>query len=439
MQEKLLRAKDLADTNPEYALKLCNEVLDEDFDNDMALFIQGYILMQTEKFGLAYNLFQRCAQLRPNQTEIYNNMGMCLEIDYPERAMECFDKALAIHPKNHHAMINKALMHLKRAEPEKCVKLCTEALRIDPSSRAAHDNKAQGLLMLREWAHGWDEYTHSWGGKHRRKRDFDGLPEWEGQENATVIVYGEQGLGDEILFASCVPDLREMSKQVILECDRRLQNVFERSFGVEAFGTRYDERSPITDWHKADYVISAGELPRFFRRTHRSFPGDAYLKPDHERCVQWQALLKTMPGLKIGLAWTGGLKNTGKAERSIDLDTLAPLFDLPHTFVSLEYKEPDLLGYPIKHWSRAVDKSVDFDDTLALINELDLVISVTTTVVHAAGALGKECWCLVPKHPSFRFHLSGDMPWHKSVKLIRQTDTWEDVVFQVKRKLEALC
>jgi len=438
MQEKLLRAKDLAEIDPEYALKLCNEVLEDDFYNDMALFIQGYILMQSEKFGLAYNLFRRCAELRPDQTEIWNNMGMCLEIDYPTLAMDAFDKALELNPRNHHAMINKGLMYLKCGQPEKCVKLCNQALKIDPNSRAAHDNKAQALLMMREWAQGWDEYTYSWGGKHRRKRDF-GLPEWEGQKDATVIVYAEQGLGDEILFASCIPDLQAISKQVIVECDRRLQGVFERSFGVEAFGTRFEERSPITDWHQADYVISMGELPRFFRRSHKAFPGTAYLEPDPERCVQWRALLDTLPGLKIGLAWTGGLKNTGKKERSLGLDTLAPLFDLPHTFISLEYKEPDLKGYPIKHWSRAVDKSADYDDTLALINELDLVISVTTTAVHAAGALGKECWCLVPEHPSFRFHLSGEMPWHKSVKLIRQNGLWDNTVIELRKKLEALC
>lgn len=439
MIEKLLRAKELAEIDPEQSIRLCNEVLEDDFDNAMALFIQGYVLMQSEKFGLAYNLFERCLQLNPHQTEIWNNMGMCLEIEYPERAMMCFDEALVIKPDNHHALINKGLMHLKRGEPEKCVKLCNQALKIDPTSRAAHDNKAQGLLMMREWAQGWDEYTHSWGGKHRRKRDF-GLPIWEGQKDARVIVYAEQGLGDEILFASCIPDLQAISKQVIVECDQRLQGVFERSFGVEAFGTRFENRSPITDWLEADYVISIGELPRFFRRNHKSFPGTRYLKPDPERCIQWDSLLSCSPGLKIGLAWTGGLKNTGKRDRSLSLDTFAPLFDIPNTtFVSLEYNEPDLKGYPIKHWSRAVDKSVDHDETLALINGLDLVISVTTTVVHSAGALGKECWCLVPKNPSFRFHLSGEIPWHKSVKLMRQKDSWDDVIVHIKRKLEALC
>lgn len=438
MQDKLLRAKEIAEINPDVAMRLCNEVLDDDFDNDMALFIQGYILMSSERFGAAYNIFQRCAQLRPTQTEIWNNMGMCLEVDYPDRAMDCFDRALSLRPDNHHAMINKGLMHLKRAEPEKCVKLCNDALKIDPDSRAAHDNKAQALLMLREWGKGWDEYTHSWGGKHRKKRDF-GLPEWKGERDKTVIVYAEQGLGDEILFSSCIPDLQAISKQVVVECDKRLQGVFERSFGVEAFGTRFEERSPITDWITADCVISIGELPRFFRRSHKAYPGTAYLTADQERCTQWRALLDTLPNKKIGIAWSGGLKNTGKKERSVDLDLLAPLFDLPHTFVSLEYAEPDLKGYPIKHWSRAVAKSVDYDDTLALINELDLVISVTTTAVHAAGALGKECWCLVPKNPSFRFHLNGDMPWHKSVKLIRQQDSWEEVIQQIKQKLEALC
>lgn len=441
MDSRLLLAKDIADSEPDEALRLCNEVLNEDFNNDAALFISGYIMMQAERFGLAYNLYRRCAELRPNQSEIYNNMGMCLDDDDPEEAMKCFNKALALSPNNHHAMINKALMHLKRGEPEKCIALCNNALLIDSGSVAAVDNRSQARLMLRQWREGWEDYRWSLGGKHRSSRDY-GVPEWSG-EPGTVVVYREQGLGDEILFSSCIPDLMK-TNQVVIDCDSRLSGAFARSFGVPAYGTGFSAKTPLVDDHHIDYQISMGSLPRFFRNSEESFPGNAYLVADPHRRLQWRSLLDTFPGRKIGIAWSGGLNNTGKKGRSIGIDDFAPMFNGKDTFISLEYKKPnqdDLDKYEIIHWDRAVNRGVDYDETLALVAELDLVISVTTTVVHAAGAVGTECWCLVPKYPSFRFHLSGEMPWHKSVKLIRQgkNERWADVTHRVAKMLGESC
>lgn len=434
MHPKLLEAKDLADDAPDEAMRLCNDALAEDFDDCRALFMIGYMMLQAERFGLAYNIMKRCAQLNPGQSEIYNNMGMCLEYERPKQAMECFDKALALKSDNVHAMINKGLMHLKRAEPAKCVELCTKALKIDPHSIAARDNRAQALLMLRQWAEGWDDYQYSLGGKHRKKRDY-GVPEWNGQKGVTVVVYGEQGIGDEILFASCIPDLMRDCK-VIIDCDHRLEGLFRRSFDCDVFGTRFKEASPIVDM-QIDYACSVGDLPRFYRRSEDAFPGGAYLTPDPERVIQWRALLESLPGRKIGIAWTGGLPNTEKKTRSFDLQTFAPLFDMGDTLISLEYNTPDLTGTPVIHWDRAVKRGVDFDETMALIACLDMVVCVTTTAVHAAGAIGKECWCLVPSNPSFRFHLEGNMPWHDSVRLIRQDrgEDWINVVERVKAEL----
>jgi hypothetical protein len=440
MDSRLLLAKDIADQSPDEALRLCNDVLNDDFDNDAALFISGYIMMQAERFGLAYNLYKRCAELRPHQSEVWNNLGMCCDDDRPEEALWCFEKALELSPKNHHAMINKALIHLKQGDPSKCVQWCNQALLLDPESIAAKDNRAQARLMLREWGKGWDDYQWSLGGKHRSKRDY-GVPEWNG-EPGTVVVYREQGLGDEILFMSCLEDLQK-TNPVIVDCDKRLQGVFSRSFDCPVYGTGFDRETPLVDEHTIDYQVAMGALPRFYRRKASDFPGKPYLKSDPQRCLQWRALLDTLPGLKIGIAWSGGLRNTGEKGRSISLDDFAPLLSLPHSFISLEYKQPDqsdLDKYGIHHFARAVNKGVDYDDTIALINECDLIISVTTTVIHGAGALGKECWCLVPMHPSFRFHLSGEMPWHQSVKLIRQskTESWADVLKRVARQVEAL-
>ena len=408
----------------------------------------GYVMMKAGRYGMALNLYQRCDAVKPDSAGTYNNMGMCLEEIDPDAALECFNRARELDPDNHHAMINTGLSELRHGNPQACLDWCDRALAVSPDSYGAYENRAQGNLMLRNWRAGWKDYQVSLG-VTRQERDY-GLPVWDGQSSGQVVVYGEQGLGDEILFASCIPDLMR-TNDVIIDCDRRLQGVFARSFGCPVYGTRFETNTPLLDEHKPDYQIAIGTLPLFYRNSDDSFPGSAYLTPDPDRCIQWRALLDTLPhctsnavmkkrqtkGRTIGLAWQGGNKNTQRSQRSFDLDTFAPLFDLPHTFISLEYDEPDLKGYPIRHYGRAVNKGVDYDETLALINELDLVICVTTTAVHAAGALGKECWCLVPKYPSYRFHLDGGIPWHDSVTLVRQTDTWENVVLEVREMLEA--
>jgi len=439
MNTKLLEAKDCANVDPEKAMRLCNEVLNEEPDNCQALFIIGFLGLQAEKFGLAYQIFERCAAMNPTQSEIYNNMGMALEVMDGRKALKAFEKALKISHTNHHAMINLGLMNMKLGSPKKCVEWCDKALTIDPDSVAALDNKAQSLLMMRNWAEGWDLYHRSYGGKYRPRRTFN-CPEWTGERTDLLVVHAEQGLGDEILFASCIEDAKKHCNALVIECDPRLQSLFERSFDVDCFGTRFERPSPINEWMDPTAYISIGELPRFFRRGEWTFPGTPYLKPDPERVAQYRALLGLSGDkLKVGIAWTGGKINTGRAERSITLDMMAPLFEHTDTcdFISLEYIEPNISTHPVKHWKRAVDKSVDHDETAALIACLDLVIAVPTTVIHTAGALGIETWCLVPDNPpSWRFHVSGEMPWHETVTLLRKSGrSWEKFIEATSERL----
>jgi len=432
MNPSLKKAQRIVEDEPDEALRLCSDVLNDNPDDAQALFIAGYVMMKAERYGLAHNLFRRCNALNPDKSEIHNSLGLSLEYCDPPGALRHFERALDLNPDSTHGLINKGLALLRLGDPQGCVDACTESLEKHPENHGAYDNRAYGHLMLRNWAQGWDDYTHSLG-LTRTRREY-GVPDWNG-ELGTVVVYGEQGVGDEILFASCIPDLCQ-TNDVIIDCDPRLEGVFARSFGVETYGTRFREHTPIVDNHQIDYQVAMGELPRFFRRKEEDFPGHDYLIADDERRLQWRALFDTLPGKKIGIAWTGGLRNTLKGQRSFDLMTFAPLFHVGHTLLSLEYIEPDVTGTPVRHYGRAVNKGVDYDETLAFIAELDLVICVTTTAVHAAGALGVECWCLVPKYPSYRFHLEGEMPWHSSVRLFRQKTSWDDLIEEVKAELE---
>ena len=433
-ESKLIRAHGLIHDEPDEALRIVNDVLNKDFDEPRALFMAAYIMTQAERKGLAYNLYRRVQELLPNDSRVLHNMGMCFDNLDHEKALALFNEALRIDPEDTSALSNKALMLLKMGDPVGAEKYSRKALRIDRQMTAAHDNLGLALLFQRKWKEGWREYQWGLGGKHRKKLDF-GVPEWDGKAPGHVIIYGEQGIGDEIMFASCIPDAMAIA-EVTIVCDSRLAGVFKRSFGCHVSGTRHHGETLLHA--PADYQCSIGDLPRFFRNKHADFPGKPFLTADPERVIQWKALLDTMPGKKIGIAWSGGLDTTGRSNRSFDLDDLAPLFRTDNTFISLEYKQPDekkLAQYGIHHWDRAVLKGVDYDETLALIESCDLIISATTTAIYGAGALGKECWCLVPKKPHYRYHLSGDLPWFKSVKLMRQTGSWAELACTLAGKL----
>jgi hypothetical protein len=419
MTPELQRAKSLAATEPDEALRICNDVLNREFDSEeaqIALFMSWFLMLEAERYGMAYNLFQRCAQLKPNQSEIYSNMGMCLEESDPQKAISLFKRALKLNKNNKSAKANMALMMLHTGRPDECIRLCKEVLQSDPESRSSTHNMGLAKLMKRDFT-GWNEYYDTLGVKHREKKNY-GFPDWEGQPG-TVLVYGEQGVGDEIMFASCLADLAKTNK-IIFDCDRRLESIFKRNFDFEIHGERFS-KEPLKLSEKPDYQLAIGQLPYFYRQKESDFPGKPYLKPCSERAKQWEVILSNRP--RIGVAWSGGTKGTREQFRSFGLDELSPLFGLDAEFINLQYKPVnslDMEKYNITNWPRAVLKGCDLEDTLALISRLDCVVTCCTTVVYLAGALGVPCYVMVPKYCGYRYHNEGDtFPWYNSVKLFR--------------------
>jgi ADP-heptose:LPS heptosyltransferase len=220
--------------------------------------------------------------------------------------------------------------------------------------------------------------------------------------------------------------------KIIYECDSRLEGLMRRSLPVEVHGTRFS--GSRVDPEDVGAAALTGSLFMQYRRKDEDFPRKGFLKPDPERQAQWRVLLDQLPGKKVGIAWTGGLDNTFKHRRSFDLEHLLPILKTPGiSWVSLQYNDPsaDIAsfkakhGIGIKHWARAVEKGVDYDETAALVSELDLVISTTTAMVHLCGALGKKCLVLVPKRNRWWYSSdSNQHRWYDSLTLYTQADKW---------------
>jgi len=382
------------------------------------------------------------------KSNVWGNFGYSLHQAWAvTEGIAAGKKAIELNPNNDSAYINISAAYNTLAMPELGAEYAEEALRLNPASIAAADNLGVSQLLMGQWQKGWANYEISLGKKYRKEWVYGDEVRWDGSKDKIVIIYGEQGLGDEIQFASIFNEAIEDCEKVIIDCDVRLEGLFKRSFpSASVFGTRQQDKDVFwqVDVPRIDARCSMGTLPKYYRNHDANFPGKPYLVADPDRRVQWRALLDSRaPEIKIGIAWTGGTMQTGRKNRCIPIEDLRRLCDLdglPVFWVSLEYIEPDpeIKKIPIHHWKRATDTD-NYDDTAALVKELDLIVCVPTTVTHLAGALGKETWCLVPKHPNWRFGLTNEQNiWHSSVRHIRQgeDESWGDVVDRVRLMLE---
>lgn len=396
------------------------------------MFLLGFVLMHEDSIGLAYNINKRAAELSPGNAAILHNIGKCYhERQKDNEADEYFRKAIKVQPNFPNSLEGLGMSALNRGDFGQTIDYSNRALAENPDAVDARVNRGMAYLALKRWREGWRDYDANVGrDKNRKELKYGNEPRWDGTKGLDIICYGEQGLGDEISFASCLPDLIRDSKSVTVECDWRTARMIERSFPtIKVHGTRYKDDRSWVEGTSFDARVAMGALPGFYRLKDQDFPRTPYLKPRPDMALQWRALLNSMgPKPKIGIAWTGGIPKTGQYRRTVTLDTFGPLFKaVDADWISLQYKDPEGIkeaeekhGVKIHDWDWGT-RVKDYDQTVALVSELDLVISVCTAVVDAAGAVGKECWCLVPEIPMWRHLAEGNWyPWAASVRLYRQ-------------------
>ncbi|MGQ0651573.1 MAG: tetratricopeptide repeat protein [Betaproteobacteria bacterium] len=357
-------------------------------------------------------------------------------------ARALLEDLLARHPRHAGAIAAMSLVRNTEGDVEGAADYARRAIAIDPQHAVAHESLGLALLKAGRYEEGWPHYewrkrVHPAALTHTRFA----FPQWESQPlgGRTLLVHGEQGLGDEIMFASCLPDAIRDAGQVIIECEPRLAPLFQRSFPHATVGLR--GASP-------DFQVAIGSLPLRFRRRREDFPAHhGYLSADAKALAQWRDWLESLgTGRKIGVSWRGGLAKTGRVRRSLDLADLAPLLKIPgFRFVSLQYgavaedvaRLERLHGIRLENRQEAID---DYASTAALVSALDGVLSVCTSIVHLAGALGRPVLVLAPYSPEWRYGMSGEtMPWYPSATVLRQPEpgAWQPVLDQAAARLDS--
>ncbi len=408
---------------------LIETLLTHNPNDGIALNFMGVLHLELQNFHLAYQYIRRATQETPKAAPVWTNFGLAAhELGRNDEAIKCYLHSAQLNNEYVKAYVNAAAVFIEESRWGDAEKACNIALQIDPESDLAKKNLAHVHLARHEWKQGWDYWDLALGCKYRKEWVYGDEKRWDGSPGMAVVIYGEQGLGDEINYASVIPDAIAECKKVIIDCDQRLEKLFQRSFPrADVHGTR---RNGSPDWLKdarIDARCAISSLPKFYRNADSDFPGTPYLKADPELV----AAFKTMWGGQkaYGICTHGGNKLTGESWRKVSADDFSPLYDRDAVFVSLDYKgslnHPKVREYA---WATQAD---DYDLTAALIASLDAVIGINTTAMHCANGLGVPTHVLVSTKHQWRYE--GEYVWCNSATLHRQKEgePWRNVIRRV--------
>lgn len=381
----------------------------------------GTLLIQRERYGIGVSLLQTAAKLYDRHAPTWTNLGTAYKyMGRDDLAVEAFDKAYALEPNAMEVLCGLGGYWVNRDEAKKVEDYSRRALAIS-SHPAAHMHLAIALLEQGRFGEAWPHYEHRWETMERKKhkRTYQS-PKWDGSHVETLIIHGEQGLGDEIMFMSLMRAAQQRVGRVVVECADRLVGLFQDAFGVDCYK---DEAELVKAVGHGDAHIAMASLPLIL-----GLPNGSPFMP------RPQTSGSTKP--TIGLAWRGGTHKTNKDFRTLKLDAFKPIIESCNAnFVAVQYG-----GQYVDDEAKASGVHTtprDFDSLHYQIGLCDLVITVCQTAVHQAGAMGVPCWVLTPRKSAWRYKGADMMPWYESVRLFKQQgeEDWSRVIGQIADEL----
>jgi tetratricopeptide (TPR) repeat protein len=448
---KTLQEKDRIDE----ALMYYKRALQLNADNNVLSNLHnniGLIYQEKGQFHEAINSYRKALRYVSSSAGIFKNFGTAYhDLGLFDDAMVYYKKAIELDPGDAETYCNLGSVLQDKGQLDEALKYYQKALQLNPVFTEAHWNISLTQLIAGDFRKGWKNYEWRLQKKDTGPSLFK-QPVWDGSslKGKSIIVTAEQGVGDEIMFASCLPELIAQAGLSVVECDKRLVPLFARSFPESGVIPRVNtgDQCPA-DLPSADMRIAMGSLPKFFRSDLLNFPQQrAYLKPDNQKTALWRNRYSNLgTGMKIGISWRGGSKPSEKLARSTTLAQWTKLFSITRVhFINLQYGDcayelkeaKEKTGVKIYDWEDAAPLK-DLDNFAAQISPLDLVISVDNSTVHMAGALGVPVWTLLPYACDWRW-MRGfeDTPWYKTVLLFRQSEQgeWNGVFTRVTAYLQ---
>jgi tetratricopeptide (TPR) repeat protein len=423
------------------ALTSYDEGLRLDPDNLELLNRRGVALLELGRLGDALDDFASVLAHDPDCLDALGNFANTLiKLNRPSEALAAYDKALAIAPENAQLLTNRAAALRRLDRPREALMSAGRALVSRPDFAHARFVESVTRLTLGDFSAGWRGYEARWavGALHSQRRNFT-LPLWLGNEpleGKTILLHAEQGFGDTIQFVRYAALVAARGAKIILEVQAELVRLLSAMAGIEMVVARGKSLPPF------DVHCPLLSLPLAFATEPTTIPADIpYLTPVAKDVDLWRGRLPHRRPL-VGLAWSGEKSHDNDLNRSIPVDLLASLLDLPNVgFVSLQHeiREEDApLLEKLPDLFRIEERFRDFADTAAVVSQLDAVISIDSAVAHLAGAMAKPLFLLLPFAADFRWlRERQDSPWYPTARLFRQPQfgDWISVIDTLRQEL----
>lgn len=427
------------------AAGICADVLAVAPEHPPALALRGIIAAMQNEPEQGIGLLQRAIALRPGVASWYAHLSSLCRATYRmDEALAAGQESIRLEPNNADNLVNLSLIFVDVDDRERAIACLLRALGQKHDHADGHLALAQNLLAMGDFGPGWLEYewrNETEAGKNTMPKMTSAA--WNGMAipKGRILLVGDQGYGDTIQFARYISRVAEMCEEVVLGCSAEMGPILQNIPGVKQFCHRWND----VPGHAAHCRLSS--LPYLFQTRMETIPAQVpYLKAEPERVAYWRDRFagQLLPGRRIGLAWTGRPTHPNDRRRSLPLARLRAIAAAAGdnaTFVSLQKPFPasdhDVL--PLFRGMTDLSEDLkDFGETAAVIENLDMVLTVDTSMGHLAGALGRPVWIMLPKAADWRWMLNrDDSPWYPTVRLFRQhyPGAWDDLLTEVSRAL----
>jgi tetratricopeptide (TPR) repeat protein len=401
----------------------------------------GNALRGKGEFDEAIRCYEKALRIDPAYINPRNNLGFAyLEMAEFDKAIKCFSTLLTMSPDYSEAHNNLGIAFRETSQFAEALESFKRALHLNPDFEEAHQNLSALYLLLGNFQDGWREYRWFWnqrGPYHELQK-----PLWDGSDirGQTILLHAGAGFGDTIQFIRYVPMIKGRGASIIVGCQKEIGTLLKGVGGIDQIVIE-GERIPHFDIQSSMF-----RLPIIFETTINNIPDRVpYITVNPQLISKWRDVFLNKRAFKIGLTWAGGHRIGMYRYRVCPSELFSCLSDLKNVvFYSLQVgiHKDEIQSLPRD--LNLIDLTAeikDFSDTAALIENLDVVISVDTSVAHLAGALGKPVWTLLPQVPDWRWMLNrADSPWYPTMRLFRQPSPgdWNSVISKLHDELEKI-
>ena len=402
-------------------------------------------LLKLGRAGEARTAADRLMALLPNHFQVHLIQAAALaDFGEVDESLKALEKARELGAPAGEYFRTRAAFLGTYGDPQDAMADFDRALGENVEQLPLYRNRANLRIAIGDWPGGWDDYEQRLAGQtHRHKRFVQYAPKWDGEALAgkRLLMYGEQGLGDQLQFARYVPQAIAAGAHVTLLVDEKLRGLFQASF------PQAELVSALPDVFAADYQISLMSMPAARREKLASLPRETpYLVAEPARIAKWRARIPADGTLNVGITWQGNKKYPRDSQRSIPLRMFAPLAAIPgvrlyslQAQVGLQQLADLPEGIAIARLGSEVEDNPDgLQEIAAVMANLDLMITSDTGPAHLAGALGRPVWLALSRYPDWRWmRESNDTPWYPTMRLFRQRTAgdWETVFERIASEL----